>query len=333
MQKDHRNRGALLLGHANGERVMRDLQVHAWRLADFVGPVSLPLFRPGARSEAPAPPALALKGRATPVALHVSDMEGPSPRAAGGVMLARELRLDGQRHAAGTPLSAVQVLSLAGPGAPEMVIVALEGVPALVVASQAIRPGQEMRLTSWRPAAKEPPAEGLGHGTQLETPYGPMPIDQLAEGDEVLAQGCLVSRIRQLERQVYSAAELAFCPWLRPVRISAGALGGRRPAADLTLAPGQTILAGQTDGRGGRDAVPAGLLIDGRAVAPVLPLFGMSYFRLRLDSALPVMANGLPVAPGPQQGERKTAPHLPGYPVRPSAASGHGRGLAGTAAG
>ncbi len=332
MQNDHRNKGALLLGHAAGERVMRDLQVHAWRLTDFVGPVSLPLFRHGGRNENPKAQALALKGRATPVALYISDMAGHPQGARGGVMLARELRLDGQRHAAGTPLAAVQVLSLAGPGAPEMVIVALDGQPALVVASQAVRPGHEMRILSWRPAGDTPPAEGLGHGTQLETPYGPMPVERLAEGDEVLVQGCLVSRIRQLERQVYCAAELAFCPWLRPVRISAGALGGRRPAADLALAPGQTVLAGRADGREGGDAVPAGLLIDGHTVAPALPLFGMSYFRLRLDSALPVMANGLPLVIGPQHGKRKTPP-LPGYPARPAAAGQGLRGLAGTAAG
>jgi hypothetical protein len=331
MQNDHRNKGALLLGHADGERVMRDLQVYAWRLADFVGPVSLPLFRRGGRNENPKAQALALKGRATPVALYISDVAGPSQGARGGVMLARELRLNGQRHAAGTPLAAVQVLSLAGPGAPEMVIVALDGQPAVVVASQAIRPGHEMRIHSWRPAGDTPPAEGLGHGTQLETPYGPMPVDQLAEGDEVLVQGCLVSRVRRLEKQAFCAAELAFCPWLRPVRISAGALGGRQPAADLSLAAGQKVLAGRPH-EGGSDAIPAGLLIDGQTVAPVLPLFGASYFRLRLDSALPVMANGLPVAIAAPEGP-EAATVLPGYPPRPAMARHGGRGLAGTAAG
>ncbi len=311
---------------------MRDLQVDAWRLADFIGPVSLPLFRHGGRSDNEDATALILTTGATPVPLFISDVKEPSPDGWAGVHLARELRLDGQRHAAGTPLAAVQVLSLAGPGAPEMVIVALDGQPALVVASQAVRPGHEMHVLSWRPAGDTPSAEGLGHGTQLETPYGPMPIERLSEGDEVLVQGCLVSRIRQLERQVYCAAELAFCPWLRPVRISAGALGGRRPAADLALAPGQTVLAGRADGREGGDTVPAGLLIDGHTVAPVLPLFGMSYFRLRLDSPQPVMANGLPVVIGPER-ELATAPRLPGPPPRPAAAGQGLRRLAGTAAG
>jgi len=116
------------------------------------------------------------------------------------------------------------------------------------------------------------------------------------------------------------------------MRISAGALGGRRPAADLALAPGQTILAGRAYGREGGDAVPAGLLIDGHTVAPALPLFGISYFRLCLDSPLPVMANGLPVVTAPER-ELETAPRLPGSPPRPAAAGQALRGLAGTAAG
>ncbi|MCP5072677.1 MAG: calcium-binding protein [Rhodobacteraceae bacterium] len=74
-------------------------------------------------------------------------------------------------------------------------------------------------------------------GTRIETESGPVPVENLRPGDQVLtldsgSQPVLWAGSRQL-----SVAEIAANPNLRPICISAGALGYGLPEQDLLVSP------------------------------------------------------------------------------------------------
>ena len=72
-------------------------------------------------------------------------------------------------------------------------------------------------------------------GTRIATPRGPVPVEALERGDEVLrADGGTATVRARLERRV-SAVEMIERPTFRPVRISAGALGPGVPERDLLV--------------------------------------------------------------------------------------------------
>lgn len=70
-------------------------------------------------------------------------------------------------------------------------------------------------------------------GTMIETQEGPMPVEKLASGTMVKVAGGGFASLRLNLNRFLLAAELAQKPQLRPVRISAGALGAGLPRRDL----------------------------------------------------------------------------------------------------
>lgn len=74
-------------------------------------------------------------------------------------------------------------------------------------------------------------------GMMIATDRGQVTVETLKVGDLVATRDNGMQPIRWIGAQRMSAAELKLAPQLRPVRISAGSLGGGLPAADLVVSP------------------------------------------------------------------------------------------------
>lgn len=72
-------------------------------------------------------------------------------------------------------------------------------------------------------------------GTLIDTPTGAIPVQDLAPGMTVTDAHGGTLKVRALLEREISVAQIICHPTLRPVRISAGALGARLPTRDLYL--------------------------------------------------------------------------------------------------
>lgn len=79
-------------------------------------------------------------------------------------------------------------------------------------------------------------------GTLIETADGARPIETLAAGDLVVTRDNGLQPLRWIGTRRLDAAQLAAAPKLRPIRISAGALGAGLPARDLVVSPQHRVL-------------------------------------------------------------------------------------------
>ncbi|WP_170411916.1 Hint domain-containing protein [Ruegeria atlantica] len=79
-------------------------------------------------------------------------------------------------------------------------------------------------------------------GTLIETPDGMRPIETLTVGDEVMTMDRGPQRIRWIGARSLTDHELSEKPKLRPIRISAGALGSGLPLRDLLVSPQHRML-------------------------------------------------------------------------------------------
>src|SRR5690606_4174674 len=111
---------------------------------------------------------------------------------------------------------------------------------------------------------------GLTPGTRIATPGGPRPAMEIRPGDRVLTCDGGAEEVLWTGARRISGARLHAMPWLRPVRIRAGALGPGAPADDLIVAPGQRVVV---TGAAARDLfaeaevlVAARDLVDGRGI-------------------------------------------------------------------
>jgi len=79
-------------------------------------------------------------------------------------------------------------------------------------------------------------------GTLIETPTGPKAIEDLVEGDLVLTLDHGPQPIRWIGSRTLTSAELRAKPRLRPICVSAGALGAGLPRRDLRVSPQHRML-------------------------------------------------------------------------------------------
>lgn len=79
-------------------------------------------------------------------------------------------------------------------------------------------------------------------GTLIETPTGPLPIEQLREGDWVVTKDNGAQEIQWIGSRRMTGARLFALPKLRPIRIRPGALGADWPRRDLVVSPEHRVL-------------------------------------------------------------------------------------------
>lgn len=82
----------------------------------------------------------------------------------------------------------------------------------------------------------------IARGTLIDTPKGPVPVEDLCIGDEVRLHDGRIEPLAWVGARLLSADELAASPDLRPVRIAKGALGHGKPDDDLLVSPQHRVL-------------------------------------------------------------------------------------------
>ncbi|SDL62064.1 Hint domain-containing protein [Paracoccus chinensis] len=133
-------------------------------------------------------------------------------------------------------------------------------------------------------------------GTLIETPRGPVAIEDLRAGDLVLTRDRGAQPLRWTGSTRVDAATLAEMPRLRPIRIRAGALGQGAPAQDLLVSPQHRILVRSKIAQrmfGAPEVLVAAkqlVLLDGIDAAE--DLAGVEYYHLLFDRHEVVISNG-----------------------------------------
>ncbi|MEM9497223.1 MAG: Hint domain-containing protein [Pseudomonadota bacterium] len=138
----------------------------------------------------------------------------------------------------------------------------------------------------------------FARNTLIETERGPVEVQHLRVGDTVVTSENGRKDIRWIGQRAFSAHELAANPKLRPVRITAGALGNGLPRRDLLVSRQHRMLV--------KSRIVARMFGGGEALLPAVRLTGMpgiqidetvssvEYFHLLLDCHEIIIAEGAP---------------------------------------
>ncbi|MEP5758167.1 MAG: Hint domain-containing protein [Litoreibacter sp.] len=133
-------------------------------------------------------------------------------------------------------------------------------------------------------------------GTEIKTEDGVRPIGTLKVGDNVKTRDNGLQTIRWIGKRVLSAKNLLDHPKLRPVCISAGALGENRPSRDLVVSPQHRIVVRSKIAIRMFDAaevfVPAKHLLGLDGVDVLTHLEGVTFYHLLCDDHETIEADG-----------------------------------------
>lgn len=134
--------------------------------------------------------------------------------------------------------------------------------------------------------------------TLVKTPTGERQISSLVAGDDVVTVRDGVQKIVWIGRRKLSTAELVASPHLRPIRISAGALGEGVPHSDLLVSPQHRILVVSKIAErmfGQREIfVPAIKLVEAEGIEQVASFAPVTYVHMLFETHQIVFANGAP---------------------------------------
>lgn len=160
---------------------------------------------------------------------------------------------------------------------------------------------------SFHPDIHDLPIVCFAAGTMIVTDRGERPVEDLTEGDRVWTRDNGMQPVRWHGARRISGAELSRSPKLRPIRISAGALGINQPATDLVVSPHHRILVRSNIARrmfGTCELlVAAKQLLELPGISVAEDLDCVTYVHLMLDRHEVIMSNGAETEslyPGPQ---------------------------------
>lgn len=135
-------------------------------------------------------------------------------------------------------------------------------------------------------------------GTLIETEYGLQAVETLEQGVRILTQDGTFAPLRCVVSTTLQASELARKPNLRPVRISAGALGKGLPQQDLHVSPQHRMLVSSKIANRVCDANEVLAAAKKLAVLPGIDVDDgideVSYYHLIFDEHQVIFANGAP---------------------------------------
>ena len=138
----------------------------------------------------------------------------------------------------------------------------------------------------------------FAEGTMIETPAGPVAVEDLVEGGEVLTASGAVRPIRWIGAMTARPAYHPRPNEVNPVRVKAGAFGERLPRRDVRLSPGHAVFV---DGV----LVPVGQLVNGATIVQE-EVARIRYFHVELDTHDVLLAEGLPCESYLDDGNRAT---------------------------
>lgn len=250
---------------------------------------------------ATAPGATAATGvEAREMAARLSGREAPPRRRHDVAALPHEPPRDGFLLTDGAGVFEARVIRR-GDGSARLLALSpalpLAGRPLWVMASDIPEPHDPADRRGARPRRG---VCALAADALVATPDGPVPADRLRTGDLVLTRDDDAQPLYWAGHLRVSGPQARRNPALRPVRISAGALGRGFPAEDLRLSPDQPVLRADPRARGLFAApevlVRAADLVDGRAIRFEDAPAGVVYVQLLLARHQILLANGLEVA-------------------------------------
>lgn len=135
-------------------------------------------------------------------------------------------------------------------------------------------------------------------GTMITTDAGPVPVEDLSEGQRVLTVDGRFAELRMLTSRTLEAYELALSDKLRPVRIEAGALGQGLPMRDLYVSRQHRMLVSSkiVARMFGQDEalIAAVKLTELPGIDVVEEVSEVEYFHLIFDQHETVFAEGAP---------------------------------------
>ena len=134
-------------------------------------------------------------------------------------------------------------------------------------------------------------------GTRIRTDDGDVPIEHLQEGARVQTKDNGLQQIEWMGQRRMTGARLFAMPWLRPIRISAGAFGGERPDEQLLVSPEHRMIVRGDIARDlfNEDSVlvAARDMINGRTIAVDHQCRWVTYVHLLLPRHEIIWANGV----------------------------------------
>ncbi len=147
----------------------------------------------------------------------------------------------------------------------------------------------------------------FGDGTLIDTPHGPVKVEDLRPGDMVLTRDNGPQPLRWVGRRALSAEDLRKSPDFRPLLVGAHTFGQNTPHTDMVLSPNHRVML--TDWKAEMLFGEAEVLVAARflskhgalATAPIRG--GVGYNHLLFDQHEIVVANGLAcesLYPGPE---------------------------------
>jgi hypothetical protein len=133
--------------------------------------------------------------------------------------------------------------------------------------------------------------------TRIHTPDGPRLVEELREGDMVQTKDNGAEEIQWIGRRRMTGARLFAMPYLRPIRIKAGAFGGDRPDEELLVSPSHRILLEGEEARALFNTpevlVTARDLVNHSTVTVDAALREVTYIHLMLPRHQVLWANGV----------------------------------------
>ena len=124
-------------------------------------------------------------------------------------------------------------------------------------------------------------------GTLIQTDRGPIPVEHLVIGDQVITLDGEAEPIRWIGQRSFAGSFIAGNAAILPVCIKAGALADGVPSQDLWVSPGHALFV---DGQ----LVPAARLVNGVSIVQAEAVESVTYYHVELPHHAVLSANGAP---------------------------------------
>ncbi|MGV6847971.1 MAG: Hint domain-containing protein [Marinibacterium sp.] len=251
---------------------------------------------------------LTLAPGAMPTLIEVSDNDAIFDEVDGSQILASAANIDGTGYAAGTTIHTAYDLIKSGSGQRVTSVHfggngyqqgAVDGLVSTVPLTSGSSYRCNVERTSHQQANEYTDNFAcFGQGTRIATRSGEIAVEDLTIGDLLCTADGSCKPLRLVLSQTVNEHQLRDAPGLRPVRITAGALGGGLPVRDLIVSPQHRMLVDSRIARRmfGNDEVLVtakkltalpGIARDRRARA-------VTYYHLVLDRHDVLIAEGAP---------------------------------------
>ncbi|MEE2945211.1 MAG: Hint domain-containing protein [Pseudomonadota bacterium] len=279
--------------------------VYVYSADDFIG--GLPQEQ-GAAAAGTGPFELTLKDGATPTAVEIRDDDGVFDEVDYNQTIAGDVELNSETFTAGTSIHTAYDLVDTGSGH-QVTSIHLggngyqQGAVDGLVSTEPLKPGETYSFNVERTSHRQDNQYDefvacFAEDTAIATDTGPVAVQDLKPGDLVTTIEGTTQPVRLVLNRQLTADDLSANPKLRPIRISAGALGQGLPTNDLIVSPQhrQLVSGPLCERMFGESEV----LVSARKLTQLPGIFvddradGVTYFHIVFDDHQVIFAEGAP---------------------------------------